>query len=1003
MGTEHQCPRCGRTIPENSPEGVCPACAFEGALLSDSSVSPITDDTTQTPPPGDSGATVGRRGRFPRWLPAFLFAVVTIAALLRVGWSHLHVRPRIYLNETLQIQFDAPQYGVTTEDRLVEVNGTPVTTLDDVYPQYDRSESERVDFVFSRDGDGGETRTNVTWLRAIPPLEFEISEDGTLSLGAGLVAENIGLSPDERVVAVNNTAFADILAENLNPQEVFPANGEILYVTHFTTQRTGDPGSGREIAISTYSRKRYWARLLAGIALGIVGVGTFWLRPEARSAAGFVIFCSHLSLFWYVRAIPAWHRLPAENVLYYFLQCFLLVSGFLFVITFTPLRVFVKRVHLWLLPPLAAGAALAGINFALYPKYGVKGILQTPFFNLWAGSLLLMLLLVLPFGLWLRLGGQTLAATDRQRANVLRIALIAGFVPSTMYTFLMMPLDPKAVYLVPFEISIVLFPLLIGYAIVRHNLLQLGELARDGLLYGLLIFGIVLAYWGGTSLVLPLIESSIPRSETWFRPALFAGVLLVTIPVHGWARSVSSRRFNFASFSLEAFLQAMEEKERTSYSVDEYCHAAAIELSRITRTPDIALFTRHPGSPEWTLSAVTPFIESGTSEKDRKSLLEILEIERAEIHRDDILENNSYRPVREEALRGLKSLNASALFPLISRDKLIGAVSFGEKSSSTSFSAAELGILKRIVQHLGNVLFNFMGQDVTKAGGRIVDKFPEPPDRIGDYAIESAIGDGGMSHVFLGRRNGIDYAIKVANRSVQSNAVLLERFHREAIAIQRLDHPNIVSVTEVGWHGPEPYIVLEYFPDRSLSEQLKKYGPFSERDVLEIGIQTARGLAAAHDAGIVHRDIKPRNLFRSEKGELRIGDFGLAHLADRSTITKTGEFFGTPHYLSPEVIRGDGFSIQSDQYALGVTMYELLTGKRPFRGNSAHSIMYQAFNVAPPDPRDLKAEINDATANLIQKLMEKSPDARFSSYDELIEAFEHCIHMQLDIDPVKGE
>lgn len=248
-----------------------------------------------------------------------------------------------------------------------------------------------------------------------------------------------------------------------------------------------------------------------------------------------------------------------------------------------------------------------------------------------------------------------------------------------------------------------------------------------------------------------------------------------------------------------------------------------------------------------------------------------------------------------------------------------------------------------------------------------------------------------MSYVYHATKDGQDYAIKVANRAVQDSEILMERFHREASVLQRLNHPNIVTVAEVGWHGSEPFIAMEYFERGSLQNLIKNKGRMDEGDVLDIALQVAKGLAAAEQLGVIHRDIKPGNLFLANDGQVKIGDFGLAQLADRTSITLTGQIFGTPSYLSPEQMLGKKTTAQSDQYSLGITLFILLTNKRPFEGEDVESVLYARLNGPVPDPAELVEEISDETHTLVQTLLSVEPEKRFASYSILIDSIRNCL------------
>jgi len=209
--------------------------------------------------------------------------------------------------------------------------------------------------------------------------------------------------------------------------------------------------------------------------------------------------------------------------------------------------------------------------------------------------------------------------------------------------------------------------------------------------------------------------------------------------------------------------------------------------------------------------------------------------------------------------------------------------------------------------------------------------------------------------------------------------------------MQKIEHPNVVSIYEVGQEGHEPFIALEYFPDGSLDDRMKRSAAMSEREALRFIIEAANGLAAAFEQGIIHRDIKPKNLFITSDHALKVGDFGLAHLADAQTLTQSGEMFGTPHYMSPEIIRGERATWLSDQYALGVTLYEMLTGSHPYPADAIEAVVYRHLHAPVPDARRKRKDVSQETAVLARRMMAKRPNNRFESYETMISALGRAI------------
>ena len=233
--------------------------------------------------------------------------------------------------------------------------------------------------------------------------------------------------------------------------------------------------------------------------------------------------------------------------------------------------------------------------------------------------------------------------------------------------------------------------------------------------------------------------------------------------------------------------------------------------------------------------------------------------------------------------------------------------------------------------------------------------------RLGPYEILGPIGAGGMGEVYRARdtRLGRDVAVKVLPGEVSHTPERLHRFEQEARLAGSLNHPNVLTVFDVGAHEGAPYLVTELLEGRSLREVLAA-GPLPTRKVVEYAQQAARGLAAAHERGVVHRDLKPANVFVTKDGRLKILDFGLAKLtlvdplevagSQLSTDTAEGKVVGTIGYMSPEQVRGHAVDARSDIFALGAVVYEMLSGRRAFSGDTAADTMTA---ILTKDPQDL--------------------------------------------------
>src|SRR5262245_8403652 len=274
--------------------------------------------------------------------------------------------------------------------------------------------------------------------------------------------------------------------------------------------------------------------------------------------------------------------------------------------------------------------------------------------------------------------------------------------------------------------------------------------------------------------------------------------------------------------------------------------------------------------------------------------------------------------------------------------------------------------------------------------------------RLGPYEILTPLGAGGMGEVYRARdtRLGRDVAIKVLPSSFSADQERLHRFQQEACAAGALNHPNILSIYDTGAHDSSPYVVSELLDGQTLRQRTTGT-TLPRRKAIDYALQMAHGLAAAHEKGIVHRDLKPENLFLTTDGRVKILDFGLAKLTGavdgdvsqtsiptRRVDTDPGKVMGTVGYMSPEQVKGRAVDHRSDIFSFGAILYEMLSGRRAFHGESAAETMSAILKEDPPDLSETNQRISPALERLVNHCLEKNPEGRFHSASDLAFALE---------------
>ena len=263
----------------------------------------------------------------------------------------------------------------------------------------------------------------------------------------------------------------------------------------------------------------------------------------------------------------------------------------------------------------------------------------------------------------------------------------------------------------------------------------------------------------------------------------------------------------------------------------------------------------------------------------------------------------------------------------------------------------------------------------------------------GRYKIKSLIGTGGMAAVYLAKDLILDrlVAIKVLRLDFRQNDDAMRRFRREALSATQLTHPNIVGVYDVGQSQEMNYIVMEYVEGTDLKDYVRQKGALHPIEAVRIMMQIVSAIAAAHQNRIIHRDIKPQNILIDKEGNVKITDFGIAVALSDTSLTQTNTLLGSVHYLSPEQARGGMATIQTDIYALGIVLYELLTGKVPFDGESAVSIALKHFQEPLPTIVNPTAMVPQSLENIVLKATAKDPMHRYKSCYEMFQDLKTCL------------
>lgn len=276
------------------------------------------------------------------------------------------------------------------------------------------------------------------------------------------------------------------------------------------------------------------------------------------------------------------------------------------------------------------------------------------------------------------------------------------------------------------------------------------------------------------------------------------------------------------------------------------------------------------------------------------------------------------------------------------------------------------------------------------------DSMYRPAQQIPGYQVLGKLGQGAMATVFKAKQLSLDriVAIKVLPKRLSENREFVDRFYKEGRAAAKLNHPNIVGAYDVGEAMGYHFFVMEYIDGKTVYDMLKDAKPIEEKEALGIVVQVAKALQHAHNKGLIHRDVKPKNIMITSAGIVKLADMGLAREVDdyKSATAEAGRAYGTPYYISPEQIRGEvNIDARADVYSLGATFYHMVTGRVPFEGPSPSAVMHKHLKepITPPD--HVNTRLTSAIGEIIEIMMAKNAADRYQSMSEVLEDLEAAL------------
>lgn len=751
--------------------------------------------------------------------------------------------------------------------------------------------------------------------------------------------------------------------------------------------------SGWEDPVEFVIWKVDWTRValiyFSGAAIGLLGLLVIYLQPGTYSARGFLLFCIGVALFSFLRSIPPIYRTQTDGWAFSVMMALLPMACAVFLVTFSPLRLVFSRPRVVATALMGWGAALFILNQLDHPGLSYFGGGRS--MMLWILTMLGLIVIPFPADYLVRLLGVPVGSMDRQRGKTIRLATLVAFLPLAIQTVYQEITKHHGWVWV--DLCTLLFPIIVAFAVLRRGLLVIDEIVLHGLFLVLLLAGMGLIYSGMMGLL-----SYLALRIDVFGNGSFQGFLLGVLTFSAGGVQLASRRWvsehlNRLPDDYERLLEGTEGDTLAFIDPLPYCDEMSDSVASVTGGAPVKIFLCTPDRPgHWWLAARTGESLRGPRAGAIAPALDLAAAEKTMIARDVLLDDLNFASRREELTGAFRELGASLLFPMLYESEVWGIMAVGDRPSLKPFRPSEQVALKRVAHQTAGRMREISRRLVLQRHNRgvsrprIAELYPDFPPRIGDYRIDRSLGSGGMAVVLRGWREGRPYAIKVPNLSVQRDTTMMRRFAHEARTLRRLRHAHIITVDEIGDEAGEPWIAMEYLPMGTLADHLKKEGTLPEDLGRSITRQVALGLAAAQAEDVIHRDIKPRNIFFVSSDTVKVGDFGLAKVGNMTTLTTMPKLLGTPRYIAPEIWENKGADWASDQYALGVTFYELLVGETPFQTDSMISLLKSHIFMPPPDIRTRDESISDPTAAVVNRMLAKDPEDRFRSYAELVAA-----------------